>query len=297
MGLADTVKPRELPSPVQARVPALPSDQRLESDGLHASSRPMVRPKVSRPLQSSLNLSSGGNAHDHHRSFHFSTESDALSVASSTASSSSKPRNPINRNARYSSADSASFALKSTPVRLSQPSLPVTMESRASRRALSFASDAASSKSNQVAQRERRKAKEAVERDARVAALEADASRTGPSLSPLEISELRSLGFYSSASESDVALPDGLGEGLLASRKDAVRGVRTKELNGDGAEASLSQTLAYWRMRAVHHTVASLFSDQPAPLALSDVCSTLRRIETRLERGHALLAFVASLHR
>ena len=279
-------------------VPALPSDQRLESNGLHASSRPMVRPKVSRPLASSLKLSSGGDAHDHHRSFHFSTESDALSVASSTVSSSSKPRNSINRNNRYSSTDSASFALQSmSPVRLSEPSLPVTMESPASRRALSSASDAASSKSNQAAQRERRKAKEAVERAARMAALEADASRTGASLSPLEISELRSLGFYSSASESDVALPDGFGEGLLASRKDAVRGVRTKELNGDGAEASLSQTLAYWRMRAVHNTMASLFSDQPAPLALSDVCSTLRRIETRLERGHALLAFVASLHR
>jgi len=274
---------------VSLRVPAFPSESGLEVNGLRASSRPMTRPTVSRPIKSSSRISSGGDGQDHHRS-----ESDAVSVASSTASS-SKPRNPINRNDRYSSTDSTSFALR--PVRLSQPSLPITMESRASRRALSSASDAASSKSNQVAQRERRKAKEAADRAAHEAASEADASRTGASLSPLEISELRSLGFYFSASENDVALPDGLGEGLLASRKDAVRGVRAKELNVDGAEASLSQTLAYWRMRAVHHTMASLFSDQPAPIALSDVCSTLKRIETRLERGHALLAFVASLHR
>jgi hypothetical protein len=183
----------------------------------------------------------------------------------------------------------------SSEARATQPALPLTSESPVPRAVLASAANAASSKSNQIAQRERRKASEAAQRAADATAREAAAARTGASLSGVEVTELRSLGFY--AAKGEMALPDGLGEGLLARRKAAVRGVRVKELTADGKEASLSQTLAYWRMQSVHDAMASLFHEAPAPLALSDVCATLRRIETRLERGHALLAFLASLHR
>jgi hypothetical protein len=254
------------------------------ASGTSVTPRPATTPKC--PLDARLGtaqLGGLGDAEDHRRPSLASSESAATTVASSAPSAS--PRNPLNRPYRPPSSEA----------RATQPALPLPSESPVPRAVLASAANAASSKSNQIAQRERRKASEAAQRAADATAREAAAARTGASLSGLEVTELRGLGFY--AAKGEMALPDGLGEGLLARRKAAVRGVRVKELTADGKEAALSQTLAYWRMQSVHDAMASLFHQAPAPLALSDVCATLRRIETRLERGHALLAFLASLHR
>jgi hypothetical protein len=98
-------------------------------------------------------------------------------------------------------------------------------------------------------------------------------------------------------------------EALLAARRAASKLVTVKGVTADGREASLSQTMGEHRMVAVEETLHAVLLRSgtmntttttfqgPLLLLKKDLVPALKRLETRLERGHAVLAAIAAIHR
>jgi len=172
------------------------------------------------------------------------------------------------------------------------------------------------SKSSRTEQnKHEKKMKESLEEAKMIAKLKAN-NRIGDQLLDNDIKELLHLGFFTinqDDKEEDVCLLYD----VVDLRKNAARGIRTKSLTSSGAEASLSQTLAEHRMCALtsyfesrwpisdkfdfefDHTSSSGATGGKGGLPIEfkkDILPVLLKVETKLERAHALLEVVSVLH-
>jgi len=144
---------------------------------------------------------------------------------------------------------------------------------------------------------------------------------SSPPLTSIASSEgASSAGNTSSSSSPSSPLPlspSSLAEALLSARKEVSRGVRSKGTTVTGAEASLSQSLAEVRMQEVERFMEHCFdisggdndargrkeeAASSASLCFSlelkqHLCGALKKLDTRIERGHAVLVLLNSLHR